>query len=81
VQLRLAIAAHKLRDFKKLKTAANLGLALNPSENEKKMLQEYVEKSKEQKEISIDSGTLQEMRDAGADCDIMYLSSNTCRAR
>jgi hypothetical protein len=37
-QLRLAIAAYKLRDFKKLKSAANLGLGLDPSEGEKKLL-------------------------------------------
>jgi hypothetical protein len=44
-QLRLAIAAYKLRDFKKLKTAANLGLGLDPSEGEKELLKEYFEKS------------------------------------
>jgi hypothetical protein len=38
--LRLAIAAYKLRDFKKVKTAANLGIALDPSEGEKKLLNE-----------------------------------------
>jgi hypothetical protein len=50
-QLRLAIAAYKLRDFKKLKAAANLGLALDPSEGEKELLKEYVEKSKDQKKV------------------------------
>ncbi len=43
-QLCLAIAAYKLRDFKKVKTAANLGLVLDPSEGEKELLEEYVEK-------------------------------------
>jgi hypothetical protein len=57
--LRLAIAAYKLRDFKKLKTAVNLALALDPSEGEKELLKEYVEKCKEQKEIMLDRNILQ----------------------
>jgi hypothetical protein len=76
-QLRLAIAAYKLRDFKKLKTAANLGLALEPSAGEKKLLQEYVEKSKEQKETKVDRKCLQDMRRPGADCDTLYIASNS----
>ena len=58
-QLRLAIAAYKLRDFKKLKIASNLGLALEPDEGEKVLLREYVEKCKEQKEIMLDRNILQ----------------------
>jgi hypothetical protein len=69
-QLRLAIAAYKLRDFKKVKTAANLGLALDPNEGEKELLNEYVEKSKEQKEMTNDCNILlQDLRHHGAHCD------------
>jgi hypothetical protein len=76
-QLRLAIAAYKLRDFKKLKIAANLGLALEPSEGEKELLKEYFGKSKEQKEIIIDRNILlQHMRRPGADCDHFSFSSD-----
>jgi hypothetical protein len=41
--------------LKKPRTAANLGLALHPSEGEKvnNSVKDYVEKSKEQKEISL----------------------------
>jgi hypothetical protein len=46
-QLRLAIAAYRLRYFKKLKAAANLGLVLDPSESEMELIKEYIEKSKE----------------------------------
>jgi hypothetical protein len=78
-QLRLAIAAYKLRDFRKLKAAANLGLALDPSEGEKELLKEYIEKSKEQKEMIIDRNILlQHMRIPGFDCDDFCFSSNTC---
>jgi hypothetical protein len=77
-QLRLAIAAYKLRDFKKLKTAANLGLALDPSESEKELLKEYVEKSKEQKAIKIHRDSLQRLYEPGADCDIYYMFSDDC---
>jgi hypothetical protein len=76
-QLRLAIAAYKLRDFKKLKTAANLGLALDPSDGEKELLKEYLERSKEQKESS-DSKAVQQIRQPGADCDLLVISSATC---
>jgi hypothetical protein len=76
-QLRLAIAAYKLRDFKKLKIAANLGLALEPSAGEKELVNEYVKKSKEQKEIKVDRNSVQEMRQPGVDCDVFYLSSNS----
>jgi hypothetical protein len=77
-QLRLAIAAYKLRDFKKVKIAANLGLALDPSESEKELLKEYVEKSKEQKEISVDRDSIQRLYKPGADCDSFYLFSDDC---
>jgi hypothetical protein len=60
-QLRLAIVAYKLRNFKKLKIAANLGLALDPSEGEKEQLKECVEKCKEQKEIAIDNTSLKQI--------------------
>jgi hypothetical protein len=77
--LRLAIAAYKLRDFKKLKTAVNLGLALDPSEGEKELLKEYVEKSKEQREMRLGrSDLLQEIRQPGFDCEIFYISSDGC---
>jgi hypothetical protein len=67
--LRLAIAAYKLRDFKKVKTAANLGIALDPSEGEKKLLNEYVEKRKDQKEMRLDRNILeQQIR-----CSLRYL--------
>jgi hypothetical protein len=75
-QLRLAIAAYKLRDFKKQKTAANLGLALNPSEGEKELLKEYVEKSKEQKEIMLGRNYLQQMREPGVDFDGLTISNS-----
>jgi hypothetical protein len=76
--LRLAIAAYKLRDFKKLKTAANLGLELDPSEGEKELLKEYVEKCKEQKEIMIDRNVLRHfITSSGGNCDIFYFSSAT----
>jgi hypothetical protein len=75
-QLRLAIAAYKLRDFKRLKTAANLGLALDPSEGEKELLKEYVEKSKEQREIKLVRSIVQQMREPGFNCDTFYFSSN-----
>jgi hypothetical protein len=77
-QLRIAIAAYKLRDFKKLKTAANLGLVLDPSEGEKELLKEYVEKSKEQREIRLDrtSNNLQQkMQEPGANCDVIYITT------
>jgi hypothetical protein len=77
-QLRLAIAAYKLRDFKKLKIAANLGLALEPSEGEKELLKECIEKCKERKEIIGDRKILQQMRQPGASCDFFILSSYTC---
>jgi hypothetical protein len=71
-QLRLAIAAYKLREFKKVKTAANLGLALDPSEGEKELLKEYVEKSKEQKEMTIDNNILKQIQDPGVKMDVFY---------
>jgi hypothetical protein len=88
-QLRLAIAAYKLRDFKKLKAAANLGLALDPSEGEKELLKEYIEKCKVQKEIMLDRNILQSlmhthaprnilqsyMREPGTNCDTLYFCS------
>jgi hypothetical protein len=76
-QLRLAIAAYNLRLFKKMKTSANLGLALNPnpSDSEKKLLKEYVEKSKEQKEIILDHNILQQLRRHGVDYDIFTITS------
>jgi hypothetical protein len=81
-QLRLAIAAYKLRDFKKLKTAAKMGLALDPSDSEKELLKEYVEKSKEQKEMRLDRNVLQQhMRRPGADCDNCYFSFYITRRR
>jgi hypothetical protein len=74
-QLRLAIAAYKLREFKKkLKVAANLGLAL---EGEKELLKEYVEKSKEQKEMRFDRNILeQQIRRPGRHCDTFRFSSS-----
>jgi hypothetical protein len=76
-QLRLAIAAYNLRDFKKLKISANLGLALDPSEGEKELLKEYAEKSKEQKEkeIMLDRNSLQKLHEPGVDCDVLTISS------
>jgi hypothetical protein len=71
----LAIAVYKLRDFKKLKTVANLGLALDPSEAGKELLKEYVEKCKEQKEMRIDRNILQQMYESGVDCDFLCISS------
>jgi hypothetical protein len=76
-QLRLAIAAYKLRDFKKLKAAANLGLALDPSEGEKKLLKEYVGKSKEQKESMLERKYMKPMYEPDGCCDIFGFSSNT----
>jgi hypothetical protein len=73
-QLRLAIAAYKVRDFKKLKIAANLGLALDPSEGEKQMLKEYIEKSNQQKEIRLDRDSIQQMREPGLNCDLLNIS-------
>jgi hypothetical protein len=76
-QLRLAIAAYKLRDFKKLKTAANLGLALDPSEGEKELLKEYVDKSKGQNEImTLGRNTLQQMREPYAKCETLVIHSS-----
>jgi hypothetical protein len=74
--LRLAIAAYKLRDFKEVQTATNLGLVLDPSEGEKKLLTEYVEKSKEQREMRIDRNTLQEMYESGVESDFLLISSD-----
>jgi hypothetical protein len=74
--LRLAIAVYKLRDFKKLKTAVNLGLALDPSKAEKELLKEYVEKSKEQKEIRVDRNILHQLMHESAKCDIFYIASD-----
>jgi hypothetical protein len=77
-QLRLAIATYKLRDFKKLKAAANLGLALNPSESEKELLKEYIEKSKEQKGMIIDRNILlQHLRRPDSACDT-FLRTSSC---
>jgi hypothetical protein len=78
-QLRLAIAAYKLREYKKLKIAANLGLALDPSEGEKQLLKEYVEKSKERKEIRFGgSDVLEEhMRRPDANVDNCYFSPDS----
>jgi hypothetical protein len=75
-QLRLAIAAYKLREFKKLKIAANLGLALDPSEDEKELLKEYIEQCKEQKERILPRDFTQKMYEPGAYCDIFSFSSN-----
>jgi hypothetical protein len=75
-QLRLAIATKQLREFKKLKTAANLGLALDPSEAEKELLEEYIEKSKEQREIRLDRNILQQMHKPGIACDLLYFFSD-----
>jgi hypothetical protein len=76
-QLRLAIAAYKLRDFNKLKFAANLGLALDPSEGEKELLKEYVEKSKEQKEMRLNRNILeQQIRRPGRRCNTARFSSS-----
>jgi hypothetical protein len=69
-QLRLAIAAFKLRDFEKLKIAANLGLVLDPSEGEKELLKEYVEKSKEQKEMTISNNFLKEIQEPGEKLEV-----------
>jgi hypothetical protein len=74
-QLRLAITAYKLRDFKKLKTAAKLGLALDPSEGEKELLKKYVEKSKDQKEKTLDRNKIQQIYEPGVNCDVLTLSS------
>jgi hypothetical protein len=74
-QLRLAIAAYKLRDFKRLESTANLGLALDPSDSEKKLLKEYVEKSKEQYEIRVDCDTFQQLRRHNVDYDIFKIAS------
>jgi hypothetical protein len=76
-QLRLAIAAYKLRDFKKLKIAANLGLALVPSESEKELLKEYVEKCKEEKEMRLPRDSFQPMYEPDGNCDTFGFSSNT----
>jgi hypothetical protein len=70
--------AYKLRDFKKLKIAANLGLALDPSEGERVLLKEYVEKSKEQKDTRLDRDSIQQMREPGDDCDVLHISLNNC---
>jgi hypothetical protein len=75
-QLRLAIAAYKLRDFKKLKIAANLGLALDPSESEKELLKDYVEKTKEQKESIIPRDSMKPMYEPDGDCDTFGFSSD-----
>jgi hypothetical protein len=76
-QLRLAIAAYKLRDFKKLKTAANLGLALHPSDDEKELLKEYVERSKEQKARKVELSILEElMHEPGSHCDALVVFSS-----
>jgi hypothetical protein len=76
-QLRLAIAAYELREFKKLKTAANLGLALDPSDSERELLKEYAEKIKEQKEILLDhDDSLAHVRRPGANYDLLYFSSD-----
>jgi hypothetical protein len=71
-QLSLAIAAYKLRDFKKVNTAANLGLALDPSEGEKELLEEYVEKCKEQREVKLHRDTIQRLR---VYCEILVVHS------
>jgi hypothetical protein len=76
-QLRLAIAAYKLRDFKKLKAAANLGLALDPSEGEKKLLNEYVGMSKEQKEMTISNNILKPMYEPGARLDYFHIATTS----
>jgi hypothetical protein len=77
-QLRLAIAAYKLREFKRLKIVANLGLALDPSEGEKELLKEYIEKSKERKEMTIENNIiLLNMRFDGSYCDSLVFSSAT----
>jgi hypothetical protein len=76
--LRLAVPAYKLWEFKKLKTAANLGLALDPSDSEKELLKEYVEKSKDQREIILDRNSLeQQIRQPSAELDTLIFSSNT----
>jgi hypothetical protein len=56
-QLRLAIAAYKLRLFKKMKTSADLELVIDPSDGEKKLPKEYVEKCNEQYKIRVDMFT------------------------
>jgi hypothetical protein len=77
-QLRLAIAAYKLRDFKKLKIASNLGLALEPDEGEKVLLREYVEKCKEQKEIMLDRDSVEgQIHEPGVDCDVLNFSGES----
>jgi hypothetical protein len=75
-QLRLAIAAYKLREFKKLKVAANLGLALDPSEGEKELLKEYVEKSKEQKEMRLERNYIKQLYEPDGDCDSFRFCSS-----
>jgi hypothetical protein len=80
-QLRLAIAAYKLRDFKKLKIAANLGLALDPNEGVKVLLKEYVEKSKEQKEMKVDRNVSKQVHEPGAKLDIFYFYSAGIHSR
>jgi hypothetical protein len=76
-QLRLTIAVYKLLKFKKLKVAANLRLALYPSEGEKELFKEYVEKSKEKKEMRLNRNILeQQIRRPGRHCDIFRFSSS-----
>jgi hypothetical protein len=76
--LRLAIAAYKLRDFKKLKAAVNRGLALDPSEGEKELLKEYVEKCKEQKEMILPRDLIKKMYEPSTDCDTFRFVSDIC---
>ena len=76
--LRLAIAAYKLRDFKKLKAAVNRGLALAPSEGEKELLKEYVEKCKEQKERILPRDLIKKMYEPSTDCDTFRFASDIC---
>jgi hypothetical protein len=70
--LRLTVATYKLRDFKKVKTSANLGLALDLSEGEKELLKEYVEKCKEQKEIMLDRDITQRIHEYSRDFDGLH---------
>jgi hypothetical protein len=75
-QLRIATAASKLRQWKKLKTAANLGLVLEPSATEKRLLTEYVSMSQElHKESFLERETLKELRKPGVNHDLQLLSS------
>jgi hypothetical protein len=77
-QLRIATAASKLRQWKKLKTAANLGLVLEPSATEKRLLTEYVSMSQElHKESFLERETLKKLRKPGMNHDLQLVASRS----